>query len=399
MFLPERATFWGYTSELAAYIHIFSMNKVIVVGGDHHNTLGVIRGLGERGVNPDLVYVSATSRTFVNYSKYARKCTRVREDNEIIDVLLSKYKDEKAKPVIICCSDSSSGVIDENRNRLIPYFILPGAEEQGRIAELMSKKTMAELAIEVGLNIPESYYVEHPQEELEKILLPCIIKPLESRKGSKTEISICRTRNELNSYAAEHDITKDQIQEFIDKDFEYQLIGCSTSKEIIIPGVSKILRPCKGSNTSFLHYTPMKKGFCDIEKCKEFVRRTGYRGLFSLEFLRDKQGKDYFMEINFRNDGNAICVTAAGMSLPYIWYLDCLGKDYSEEKAKPINPVYVMPDMAELKLLFTRQISFRDYIQDFRKTDRFMEYDSKDRKPFWKLLKYEICSKLHICSD
>ena len=203
----------------------------------------------------------------------------------------------------------------------------------------------------------------------------------------------------MNSYAAKHDITKDQIQEFIDKDFEYQLIGCSTSKEIIIPGVSKILRPCKGSNTSFLHYTPMKEGFCDIEKCKEFVRRTGYRGLFSLEFLRDKQGKDYFMEINFRNDGNAICVTAAGMSLPYIWYLDCLGKDYSEEKAKPINPVYVMPDMAELKLLFTRQISFRDYIQDFRKTDRFMEYDSKDRKPFWKLLKYEICSKLHICSD
>jgi len=115
-----------------------------------------------------------------------------------------------------------------------------------------------------------------------------------------------------------------------------------------------------------------------------------------LEFLRDKNGKDYFMEINFRNDGNAICVTAAGMSLPYIWYLDCVGEDYSQESNKEINPVYVMPDMAELKLLATRQISLREYISDFKKTSRFMEYDKRDKKPFWKLVQFHICKRLSI---
>lgn len=372
------------------------MDKVIVIGGEHHNTLGVIRGLGERGVKSELILVTSSKMTFVNYSRYVSSCIKLDDDSKIIETLLSRYKNEQEKPVVICCSDSSSGVIDENRNKLTHYFLLPGSEEQGRISKLMSKKTMAELAIEVGLNIPGTFYVEHPKEELDKIPLPCIIKPLESRKGSKTEISICRTRNELNSYAKEHDVTKDQIQEFVDKDFEYQLIGCSTSKEIIIPGVSKILRPCKGSNTSFLHYTPMEEGFCDIEKCKEFVRRTGYRGLFSLEFLRDKQGKDYFIEINFRNDGNAICVTEAGVSLPYIWYLDCIGRDYSQEKNKEIKPVYVMPDMAELKLLVTRQITFKEYISDFKKTDRFMEYDKRDKKPFWRLVQFHICKRLSI---
>ena len=372
------------------------MNKVIVIGGDHHNTLGVLRGLGERGIRPDLLLVTPSRMTYVDASKYIARQLKIRNDDDIVGTLLTHYKDEAEKPVVICCSDSSSGIIDENRNKLNPYFLLPGAEEQGRISEMMSKKTMADLAIGVGFSIPGTYYLGNSNEELDKIPLPCIIKPLESRKGSKTEISICRSKDELSSYAAKHDISKDQIQDFIDKDFEYQLIGCSTRSGIIIPGVSKILRPCKGSNTSYLHYTPLEDGFCDIEKCKEFVRRTGYRGLFSLEFLRDKQGKDYFMEINFRNDGNAICVTAAGMSLPYIWYLDCIGEDYTSERSKTIKSVYVMPDMAELKLLATRQISLKEYISDFKKTDRFMEYDKKDKKPFWKLLKFHICKRLNI---
>ena len=367
------------------------MNKVIVIGGDHHNTLGVIRSLGERGIKTDLVLVVPSAMTFVDASKYIAQKWKIDTDDEIVDFLISKYKDEKEKPVVICCSDSSSGVIDDNSDRLRQYFYLPGAKEQGRISKLMSKKEMADLAVEVGLMIPQTCYFSEAEHNLSSVKLPCIIKPIISRKGTKAEIAICRTISELEYYSKTHNLCNDQIQQFIDKDFEFQLIGCSTSKEVIIPGVSKILRPCKGSNTSFLHYTPLEDDFCDVEKCKEFVRHTGYHGLFSLEFLRDKNGQDYFMEINFRNDGNAICVTAAGMSLPYIWYLDCVGKDYSEESYKEIAPVYVMPDMAELKLLFTRQISLKQYIDDFKKTNRFMEYDKGDPKPFLKLIKSHLC--------
>ena len=372
------------------------MNKVVVIGGDHHNTLGVIRGLGERGILSDLILVTPSKMTFVDASKYISRKWKIRKDEEIVETLMAHYKNEDTKPVIICCSDPSSGVIDDNLNKLNPYFYLPGSDQQGKISELMSKKKMADLALQVGLKIPSTSYITDYGKDISQIKLPCIIKPIISRKGKKTEIAICRSFDELQKYADTHNICNVQIQDFIDKDFEYQLIGCSTKNEVIIPGVSKILRPCKGSNTSFLHYMPMEEGFCEIEKCKEFVKRTGYHGLFSLEFLRDKNGNDFFMEINFRNDGNAICVTAAGMSLPYIWYLDCIGQDYSDELTKTITPVYVMPDMAELKLLLTRQISLREYIGDFRKTNRFMEYDKNDSKPFWKLIKYHICSILNI---
>lgn len=372
------------------------MNKVIVIGSDHHNTLGVLRSLGERGIKSDLLIVTQSKMTFVNYSKYVEKSFIVRQVDEILTILLSQYRDETHKPVLICCSDTAMGIIDENRDELSRSFFLPGSNVQGQISALMNKKEMAKLAESIGLNVPHSTYLENPLNDLMQIKLPCIIKPIESRKGSKKELSICKTFKDIESYSEKYDLQNYQIQDYIDKDFEFQLIGCSTKNEIIIPGVSIIKRPCKGSNTSFLYYSPLKEGFCAIGKCKEFVKRTGYHGLFSLEFLRDKDGQDYFMEINFRNDGNAICVTAAGMSLPYIWYLDCIGEDYYSESKKTISPVYVMPDIAELKLLVTRQISLREYIDDFRKTDRFMEYDRMDEKPFWKLIKFHICSRLHI---
>ena len=365
------------------------MNKVVVIGGDHHNTLGVLRGLGERGINSDLILVSKGKRSFVGASKYVDNVYRACNDDEIINVLLSN-DNESEKPVVICCSDTSSGVIDEHYDLLKKKFYLPGGSRSGEISALMNKQKMAELATSIGLSIPQTYMFDECTTE-DKVSLPCIIKPLISRKGKKADIVVCHTKEQLKDFLSKNNPQNFIIQDFIDKDFEYQLIGCSTKQRgVVIPGVSIIMRPCKGSNTSFLHYIPLSKDFCEISKAIEFVEKTGYKGLFSLEFLRDKNGKDYFMEMNFRNDGNAICVTASGLSLPYIWYLDCVGGDLVEEMNNTVNPVYVMPDMAELKLLFTRQINLSQFVSDFKRTNRFMEFDKKDIKPFIYLLLKEL---------
>ena len=39
-------------------------NKIIVFGGNHHNTLGVIRSLGEAGITPILI-LHGTNHSFV----------------------------------------------------------------------------------------------------------------------------------------------------------------------------------------------------------------------------------------------------------------------------------------------------------------------------------------------
>lgn len=366
------------------------MNKVIVIGGDHHNTLGVIRSLGEKGVKPHVIIVSRDGKSFVAKSKYIGLLHIVRNDTDIVPTLLMYYKQEDQKPVIICCTDATSSLIDIHSNELRPYFFLPGTDEQGRVTCLMNKQTMSELALSCGLEIPKTIYPTHCPITDEEVLIPCIVKPLVSKDGTKVDIRICRHIREVNESLEHMGVENVQVQSFIDKDFEYQLIGCSTGKDIIIPGVSRILRPCKGSNTSFLHYEPLEKEFCDIEACRRFVRLTGYKGLFSLEFLRDKEGKDYFMEINFRNDGNAICVTASGVNLPYVWYLSCIGENYHEEAGKQIVPKYVLPDSAEIRLLVTRQINIFQYLSDLFKTNRFMEFSRKDQRPFWKMIQMKF---------
>lgn len=365
--------------------------EVIVIGGNHHNTLGVIRALGEKGIAPNLILVTKEKRPFVSYSRYLKRVVLIPNDEMIPKTLLDEFRNVDSPPVVICCSDSSAGLLDSQRHKLIADFILPGSDEEGRISFLMSKKQMSELALKVGMKIPQTCYGEDIGTN-EIIPLPCIIKPIVSMKGKKSDIHICHTWDDVHKRVSEVGIGNVQIQHFINKDYEYQLIGCSTGKEIIIPGVSIIMRPCKGSNTSFLHYIPLIENFCDIDKCKAFVEKTGYKGLFSLEFLRDKSGEDFFMEINFRNDGNAICVTESGVNLPYIWYLACLGEDYRKELDRTVRPVYVMPDLAELKLLLTGRISIFEYISDLFKTDRFMEYDKNDPKPFWRMVR----AKMHL---
>lgn len=77
-------------------------NKVIVIGPNHYNTLGVIRSLGEEDVPVNLILVSR-KENYVSKSKYVDKVWLVNEsENEIISVLINYFNNEKYKPIIIC---------------------------------------------------------------------------------------------------------------------------------------------------------------------------------------------------------------------------------------------------------------------------------------------------------
>lgn len=362
------------------------MIEAIVIGGDHHNTLGVIRALGRNGV-PVEVYLLHTedTRPYVTTSRYVNSSFFFDSADSLGDALVERGGKDGSKRVVLCCHDALAEMLDRRQEELSPYYFFPHSVFSS-LTRLQNKSEMAALALKCGMPVPE-YSKE----------FPLMLKPVNSVYGSKRDIFVCYSREEYEKYFEDHSLENTIVQKFIDKTMEYQLIGCVAADGcIIIPGHSEILRPCKGSNTSFLRYSGFDGFDCNLKACFKFLEASGFRGLFSMEFLRDKSGKDYFMEINFRNDGNAICAVEAGVNLPYIWYKSCLGADYRGLAGKEVATVYTIPEMDELSLAKSGQISLKEALADFRKADCGMEWDKNDRRPFCALLWRNVKSKLHL---
>ena len=368
------------------------MKRAIVIGGNHHNTLGLIRGLGREGICISLILECRHSDNYILKSKYINDYALAKTEDEIFNALLSRKPEvTERKVVVVCTSDSAASFVDRHRNELKEYFHLPGCDEQGRLTYLMNKETMSELAIECGLRVPPSVVICRTDGDLSTVPYPCITKPISSIEGSKADIAICKDEKELREYLSHCHSPMVQAQLFINKIMEYQLIGV-VNGDYLIPGRSRIITQPLSTNTGFLRYEHLD-GSEPITQCGEFLKRTGYAGLFSIEFIRDSQGNDYFMEINFRNDGNSICVTEAGVNLPYIWHQSCYEPDFRiSSVAADICEVYVMPEFNEINFWYTHQITFKRMIREFRQTDVFMEYAADDVKPtngkkeFWKRL-------------
>lgn len=252
----------------------------------------------------------------------------------------------------------------------------------------MDKTTMITMVAKRGVLAPVVWNIPNDKEKVE---FPCITKAYVSSHGSKSDVVVCRNKEQLEGIMSSN---HDELfaQAYIDKLEEVQLIGCSLKggEEIIIPGMSKVLRSQPNTNTGFLEYGPIEPFYNDVvEKAKLYIKDCQYSGLFSFEIMRDKQDKIWFLEINFRNDGNAWCVTRSGVNLPVIWVKACLGEDYSYEIKTP-KKIVMMPEFQDIKLILQRKVSLIQWLRDWKRTDYFMEYDKNDPKPFWQFMKDRI---------
>lgn len=372
-----------------------NQNKVIVFGGSHHNTLGVVRALGEKGIKP-YVFISSKTLTdsFVLKSKYVEKGWIFKSIDECLKNIIRDFSNKEKKAIVISTSDTATSCLDLNFDKLSRDFIIPNGGKQGNLTNLMNKETMNDLAKQIGFNVAESWLITD-DSVYENIQYPCITKPLESIAGSKSDIKICKTSDELRRFISSGDCdNRIQVQKFIEREFEFQLIGCSLSRgnEVIIPGFTKIIRATSCTNTGFLKYLPISELDFDLGRCKEFIRACNYSGLFSLEFLRGKDGVDYFLEINFRNDGNAYSVTAAGVNLPHIWVTSFQGGSYNREYN--ITPIIVMPELVDIFEIFKRTVTLKEWLRDVKRTDCFLYYDKQDIKPFIYQLSLMIISTI-----
>lgn len=363
---------------------------IYVFGGNHHNTIGVLRCLGQAYPNAELnAIVQSNSRNcMTSRCKFISNVYPIQKQSDGLDILISK-RDPTKKQFLICCSDGAAEVVDNNLDLLAPYYYLQNANfQQGRIIHYMNKTHICELAKRCGFDMLQSISYNLNETLPDSITYPCITKPLASTIGGKNDIITCNNRQELVEafdIIRNHGCYEVQIQQYIDKDYELSIVGCSLSggKEVVIPGVIKKIReyPIKRGSSSFAALMPISEIEIDVDPVYRILRELGYTGLFSVEFLH-KQDKNYFLEVNLRNDGNGYVSMGGDVNLPYILIESFIGNDISNIKKEVSCPVLFMNDQSDFKNILEHRISLFQWIKDFHKTSVFLLYNKLDKRPF-----------------
>lgn len=362
------------------------MNEVIVLGPDHYNTLGVVRSLGEAGIKPIVVIYSEKSQnSFVLKSKYIKTGTVVEKcDSALMGTLAIKYNDSNNKAILIGTSDHACITIDANLDRLKNFICASCGNQSNGILFWMDKYRLNEMASRVGLKVPHCQLIKSTEKiNISDIKLPCIVKPLESALGSKSDIAVCKTRTELDSA---YDVFSRQgidilVQDYIVADYELGLMGCSyyNNNRIYIPDVIYKKRfSNKSAVFSEIHNSDINPELSDtIQAIVKLINSIKYKGIFDVDLLYS-DGHYYFIEVNFRNGAYGYGLTKAGVNFPEIWCKEALKNYYLEVKIQKTS--YMMSEFSDFKQIRNNGISIRKWWSDFIKSTH-MVFQLKDVAP------------------
>lgn len=362
-------------------------NYAVVIGDWHFNSLGLIRSLGEEGV--PVIYINLSEGGYGESSRYTFKTYHSGEkEKEIVDALLTVIKENKGKSVIFTACDAAAFALDNHYEELKDKCFLPGLK--GKAEEYMNKENMCKAAKDAGFIVPETATVDFDESFKEKVKnfgFPCILKPVLSVEGSKSDIQICTNAEDLEKVynflsESEENYSRILIQEFIDgkKKQMMEYGGCKVAgKPVQVYGQLEKTReyPIDKGSTS---YAVVKREITHFEKevLDRMLENVGYEGLFDLEILL-VDDVPYFIEINFRNGAIAYAFTKAGFNIPYVWYNAVFGKDSREPE---IKETVLMCERDDLNHVIDKNISLFKWFGDVRKTDVFMIYNKEDPQPF-----------------
>ena len=351
--------------------------EVYIIGGDHYNTLGVVRSLGEKGILSHVLIQGGSNKSFVLKSKYVKEGLVCEDDKGLLCQLLRVTWDEK--PVLFCCSDRALEFVVSHYEELVGLYILPVCKNYRLTVSLLEKSFITEYASHHGVSVPLSWTAKN-REIPEGIVYPVITKSLTSLGGSKSDMVVCNNKDELVTVFNDHHCLDYQIQQYIDYEKEISILGCVTPDgQVVFSGCIDKLRTCMIGTSSFAVMVDNSLLGKEIEPLERMLKASGYTGLFSAEYLL-KDGKYFFLEVNFRNDGNTYVATSAGINLPYIWYSSCCGCNV--EMSKGNFPCYFMLDIEDFMARRKNGVLFCQWNKDRKRVNAFLVFNKKDPKPF-----------------
>lgn len=356
----------------------------VVIGQGGYNDIGLIRSCGEAGLKVVLVTPSDIIVP-LNKSRYVVKWieNNISTEYELLDIINHVTQKFNRDIIIFPASDKAAWFLDRCNDSFPKNVIVPNAN--GKLSTLMDKSMMVEIAEKCGLKVPFSkkLNIENISEFIPPVL-PCIIKPLRSIAGEKEDITICKDETDymdaLQKYSSKgfYDILVQSLIEGKNQE-EVAVTGVSLPNgEIITKGIIHKKRIRGNGSTVFATFVPEINNELKL-KVQEFIKETGFTGIFDMEFLKNENGF-HFIECNFRNGAYGYAITTAGFNMPYYFYLGSKGLPLPQEKVRQIT---FMEERSDILNVLERKISLREWINDILQTNTFIWWNWRDPKPFF----------------
>lgn len=361
--------------------------EYIVFGRNTANALGQIRSFGEAGIKTSVIWFGFDGHT-PERSKYVKQIFVVNSVEDGLALLLDKFGGNPNKNILSTDNDGIVGFLDQNYDVLSPWFIFFNAGQKGRLSKMMTKYQMCSIASKVGLNVPKSEIVKVGNLPM-SLNYPIFTKSLDSFDVHwKNSVSICRNEEELiEYYSKRRDGAEVLIQEYVEKENEYILQGVSINggDELYIPIEGSYYRLPKDAYGSYLYFEKYKGGETLFNQLKAMFIEIGYSGVFEIEFLRGKDNKLYFLEINFRHTLWNHTFTDMGINLCTIWAdSELAGHLVTGDATIKKERQNLMREFEDFKrCMKSKDISFWKWLKDLKNSDSFVMWDRNDTKPFW----------------
>ena len=350
---------------------------------EHYNPLGLIRSLGEKGINP--VYIAIKGKAeLASKSKYVSKCHYVDTVEDGYNILLSEYSGLEVKPFIYCCDDKTIGFIDEHYDELNGKFYFFNAGRKNQINSYIDKAEILRLAAEYGLNYAKTV-VCNKGEIPEGIDYPIITKSISPNVGGwKSDVFICRNEDELRDAYKKIQSPQVLVQKYIEKKNELEYYGVSVNhgEDVQISIGVNFLYLIPGYYSPYMHV--FNPPYPELQaKVAAMLKKIGFEGIFSCEFIVDENDELYFLEINFRNATWSYSSTVAGKNLPYLWATGMLTNKIDESVHNKFDTFEAMVEPIDYaKRVRTGNTSVMEWAADFRSTKCPYYFNVADPEPF-----------------
>lgn len=361
-------------------------NPVIVWSIDDFNTLGLMRELGQNGLN--LIFLIKGKAGYASKSRYCTNFVETESIQDGFEYLMKTFTDEVYKPILIVSSDEIITFVDQHRHEMEAFFILPGTREQGNIEKYIDKNTMTELAEKIGILCPHSREIKW-NSSLDGIKYPCLIKPSHQTEGHYNEFKfkICENESELrNTLKFVRHESVFILQQYIPKEKDLLVYGGRLyDGKTIIAGAMIRDRFADSGSSSHGYITCNVPRSANVDKIDEFLKKIDYYGLFSFEYgmLGDEA---YFFEVNLRNDGTSHYFFQAGANIPLAYVYSCAGVDYSKVSLKTTKKAWFIDEVFDIENVIKGVVSKAQWSKEMKEATIFKYYDKDDQEP-WRVVK------------